>query len=247
MIDIIDSYATLPLGKYNEIVKISQDETLDEGSRNLAILSVLTGKTQDELWALPLSEVGELTAAAGFLLAEPKTMPLLKTYIIGRFEVAPLTEARKMTAGQFIDYQNYVADKSGADLTSRILSVFLVPVGKQYGEGYDPVELQQDIEEFLPVSDADTLTAFFFAVLMTYCERIQTSLEKTARRVKDKERRARMEETLKTLTTELSSLRSGAGFGMSTRSRRLREALGTRPSAGPSSSSSTSSPTVTTR
>ncbi len=247
MIDIISSYATLPLGKYNKILEISKEETLEEGARNLAILSVLTGKTRDELWALTLSEVGELTDAAGFLLAEPPTMPLLKSYIVGRFEVAPLTEARKMTAGQFIDYQSYVADKSGTDLTSRILSVFLVPVGKQYGEGYDPVELQQDIEEYLPVADADTLTAFFFAVLTTYCARIRTSLAKTAKKVKDKERRKQLAESLATLTTELASLRSGAGFGMSTRSRRLREALGTTRSACPSLNSSTSYATGMTR
>ena len=55
---IIDNYRKLPIGKYNEIVKLCETE-MDEVDRKVKIVGILTGLTDDEVLALPLTDFTE--------------------------------------------------------------------------------------------------------------------------------------------------------------------------------------------
>ena len=186
--DIIDNFNRLTLGMYLEIQEISRNESLEDIDRQVQILSVLTGVAEEEILHLPITEYKELVVKAGFL--DPSNInyhPIAKKYLVGKFELIPLRDFRKMETCQYIDFQTYAPDLDNHLV--EFLSVILVPKGHRYNEGYDILEVQKAIRDGMSVSDGVSLAGFF----LTWCRRsIQDSLnysKQEAMRIKDKTKR----------------------------------------------------------
>lgn len=186
--DIIDNYNRLTLGMYQEIQEISRDESLEDIDKQVQILSILTGETEDEILHLPIQEYKELVVKAGFL--DPENInyhPIAKKYILGKFELIPTRDFRKIETCQYIDFQTYAPDLD--KYMVEFLSVILVPKGHRYNEGYDILEVQKAIRDEMSVSDGVSLAGFF----LTWCRKsIQDSLnysKQEAMRIKDKTKR----------------------------------------------------------
>lgn len=155
---MITNYNTLPLGDYLDIVAISDDDTREANDKNLAILSILTGQSEDDLLNLLIGEFSLLMQKAAFL-SEPlprKDKPE-KSYHLGTFTLDVMADVAKMTAGQYIDFQTFAASNDIAGM----LSTILVPHGHTYGDGYDPADVRVAILAQLPIVDANSLAAFF--------------------------------------------------------------------------------------
>ena len=186
--DIIDNYNRLTLGQYQEIQEISKDESLEDIDRQVQILSVLTGVAEEEILHLPITEDKELVVKAGFLNPENINYhPIAKKYIVGKWELIPTMDYRKIETGQYIDFQTYAPDLDR--YLVEFLSVILVPKGHRYNDGYDILEVQKAIREEMSVSDGVSLAGFF----LTWCEKsIKDSLNYSRRMamgIKDKTRR----------------------------------------------------------
>ena len=189
--DIIDSYSKLPLGLYQEIRGVSQNDALEEIDKQVAILAILAGVPDEEILHLPITEYKELVLKSAFLNPENITYhKVAKQYVVGGFELVPVTDYRKLETCQYIDFQTYAPD-----LDNRIvefLSVILVPKGHRYNEGYDILEVQKAIREEMSVADGLSIAGFF----MTWCRKsILDSLNSSkqeAMRIKDKEMRAKI-------------------------------------------------------
>lgn len=186
--DIIDSYNQLPLGKYMEIQEVSRNESLEDIDKQVQILSILTGVAEEEILHLPLPEYKELVTKSGFLAPENINYhPVAKKYILGKFELIPCRDFRKIETCQYIDFQTYAPDLD--KYLVEFLSVILVPKGHRYNEGYDILEVQQAIREEMSVSDGVSLAGFF----LTWCKKsIKDSLNysrREAMRIKDKTKR----------------------------------------------------------
>lgn len=161
--DCIDNYRDLPVGKYEEIVRICREE-MNEVDRKVAILAVLTGKTEDEILRLPLPTFTAYSAKSRFLESEcpDNLIPAVRrTYDLGGFSLVPVTDIRKITAAQYIDFQTFSKEKE--DRLVEMLSCFLVPRGQEYNEGYDVMEVHQAIRDEMSVAELLALIAFFFA------------------------------------------------------------------------------------
>lgn len=209
--DIIDNFNRLTLGMYQEIQEISRNESLEDIDRQVQILSVLTGVAEEEILHLPITEYKELVVKAGFL--DPSNInyhPIAKKYLVGKFELIPLRDFRKMETCQYIDFQTYAPDLDNHLV--EFLSVILVPKGHRYNEGYDILEVQKAIREEMSVSDGVSLAGFF----LTWCRKsIKDSLnysKQEAMRIKDKTKR---EEILKRIEEQERLLQtSGDGSQM---------------------------------
>ena len=166
---MIRSYEQLTLGKYEEIVALLKDQTLDDLQLQAEVIGILNDKTADEVLSLPLEEYQMLAYAAKFLEEGPEPKPrCAKSYNLayttseGKREelvLIPTCSARQMTTAQYIDFQNFNAQ---GDKITETLSCLLVPLGKRYCEDYDPAEVQAAIRKSLPVLPALHLLAFFF-------------------------------------------------------------------------------------
>ena len=189
--DIIDNYNRLTLGKYMEIQAVSKDESLEDIDKQVQILSILTGVAEEEILHLPIGEYKELVARSQFL--NPENVPykqVAKKYLVGDFQLIPVTDFRKLETCQYIDFQTYAPDID--KYLVEFLSVILVPKGHRYNEGYDILEVQKAIREEMSVSDGVSLAGFF----LTWSRKsIVDSLnysKQEAMRIKDKTRREKM-------------------------------------------------------
>lgn len=210
---MIDSFDKLPLGLYLELRAIPKD--IDETDRTVAVIAILTGQTERDVLNAPIADFREWAARAAFLDQEPPTFRrrVADAYHLGGFELVPTTDLRKVTTAQYIDFQGFAPE--GEARLPELLSVFLVPRGHKYGDGYDPVDVQQAIRDGMSVTDVLTLAAFF---LTSYAKLIRASrsfLARLARTEKDKAKRERIRTRLQTLETLLETLRL-AGDGSPT-------------------------------
>ncbi len=204
---IIDNYRKLPIGKYNKIVKLCETE-MDEVDRKVKIVGILTGLTDDEVLALPITDFTECCAKAKFIdLPCPETLipSVSKSYPVGGFNLVPVTDMRKVTTAQYIDFITFSKDKEHNIV--EMLSCFLVPKGMDYNEGYDILDVHNAIKEEMSVAEVLSLLAFFFGSWTRSINSTLSSSERMARRVKDKGKRQMMMERI----AELRSTISGGG------------------------------------
>lgn len=205
--DIIDNYNRLTLGQYMEIQEVSKNDSLEDIDKQVQILSILTGVAEEEILHLPITEYKELVVKSGFLNPENLNYhPIAKKYILGKFELIPCRDFRKIETCQYIDFQTYAPDLDKHLV--EFLSVILVPKGHRYNEGYDILEVQKAIREEMSVSDGISLAGFF----LTWCRKsIKDSLnysKQEAMGIKDKTKR---EEILKMIQEQESLLETSGG------------------------------------
>ena len=162
--DIIDSYDKLTIGTFLEIQEVQKKEGVEDIDKHITILSLLTGASEEDILHLPLPEFTELSAKARFLSAEGfRQRQVAKKYIVGDWELIPVTDYRKLETAQYIDFQSLGGDMDAHMV--ELLSVILVPKGCRYNEGYDILELQKAIRENMSVTDGVTICAFFLISL----------------------------------------------------------------------------------
>jgi hypothetical protein len=188
---IIDNYRDLPIGLYLEICDIDRREDLEDISKQVSIISVLTGMAEEDIYNLPLEEYRELAAKTRYL-SHPYDGEILtaKTYIVGKFTLIPIEDYRKITTAQYIDFQTFAKDAERNIV--EILSCMLIPKGKKYNQDYDVLEVQKALREHLCVADALSLLAFFF---VQYRQSIKDSLtysREMAMKLRDPEKKKRM-------------------------------------------------------
>jgi len=159
---MIDNYDKLPIGKYQEIRQAIKDDSLDELQLQSTIISILTDKTVDEVLNMPLPEYSECVRKTAFLMTAPVfKAECPKTINLNGVKYNVIRNIDKLTAAQYIDYQTYMKSKDPDDKLADVLSLFIIPEGKTYNEGYDIGEVAQAISDYLPIS-VGTGICFFF-------------------------------------------------------------------------------------
>lgn len=211
---MIDNYNELSVGKYLRVLELCEDKSLDNVERQVAILSVLSGKTEDEILNLPLPEYMEMSGKLKFLEKSPDLPESpAKSYKVGKWVLVPVSDIRNMTAAQYIDFQTFAAQDGSR--TVEIISCMVVPEGMKYNDGYDIVELQNDIREMMPVTDAMSLYAFFLNSSRQLISNILTfsavATAGTKRPLKEKTRTVRA-----MMKAAILSRRNGTGLRVST-------------------------------
>lgn len=188
---IIDSYDKLPLGIYLDIMALVEDTTLEEDDRQLSIIALLTGETEDALLKLPILDFRRLAEKARFLEDQvPRPAAVPKVIRLGGVDLIPTTKVTKITTAQFVDYQTFA--KEGHKRLVEQLSCFLIPAGCEYNEGYDIDYVQNAIRDYLTVTQAQGLAAFFFRrwTVLVGSSLIYSAL--MARKIRPKEKRKEM-------------------------------------------------------
>ena len=213
---MIENYKDLMLGAYLDIQRINEDESREHIDRQVAILSVLTGRSERELLNLPIAEYTDLATRADFLTRPAEKIPRpADRYHLGAFDLVPIRDLRKVTTAQYIDFQTFAPD-ADAHLVE-LLSVSLVPEGMTYNDGYDLADVQAAIREHLSVQDALALVADFFRRWLALTRATLNSLEKElkkAARIKDAEKRAKLQAEIVIRKKQLRTLSTPVGDGL---------------------------------
>lgn len=211
---MITTFADLTLGAMLRLYAIPDD--MDALDRQVAILAVLSNQTEDEILALPLAEYSRRVAASRFLDRDlPQRLPQ-RSYKCGPFTLVPVKDFKKITTAQFVDFKTFT-DQAGGDerklsaLTVELLSCMLTPEGRDYCDGYDPIDVQAAIRDHLRADDAVALSAFFLARWMRLSRRILASSRRIARRNKMTDTLAKIRELTRSRKALTSTRPAGGG------------------------------------
>ncbi len=153
---MINNYAALPLGTYLKINAILEREG-KELDKQVEIIAILADKSPDEVLLLPLADYSAMAKETAFLREYSKPTEISGAWRFG--DLAPVLDFRKINTAQYVDFQAFSKDFPAS--LPQLLSVFLVPEGKAYNDGYDVLEVQERVKQ-IPFPDALGLAAFFF-------------------------------------------------------------------------------------
>lgn len=154
-----NDYSNLPIGKYYEILDICNSD-LSKIEKDLAVIAVLLDVTEDEVYKLKPEEVYELQQQLKFL-SKPATgnsRKIKKINIAGK-DYKVLSKLDELNIGQYVDFQ-FSWNNDHLDNLQEILSIFIIPEGCKYNEGYDIIEVQKAIKDNLSIEAALDI-AFF--------------------------------------------------------------------------------------
>lgn len=205
---MIKSYNDLTVGKYQELRKLEL-EGLDALEQQVAILAVLNDMDEDKVFNLPLADYQKLASDMHFLDTQPviNTKHNPKTIKIGGEEYDVVQDARDLTAGQYIDYQHYLGVEDFDGQLPNILTVFVIPKGKKYGEGYNMAELANTFKEKMPIITAMEISSFFLRQSLTSIKASLTSLRLKMRMMKMTTRKKEVKEMMQEAIDKLGLLK----------------------------------------
>lgn len=208
--NFIDNFAALPLGTWLDILAVNADTDREDIDKQVSTLAILAGTDERTILDLPIAEYKALATKAEFLAVVPKRYArTANRYTLGGFTLVPTTDLRKITAAQYIDFQTFAPE--GDRRLVEIISVFLVPEGRNYNDGYDIGRVQDAIRDHLSVEQALALCAFFLSRYAALIKATTTSLFRLARKERDPKRREAILRRIAELKTAADSLTAGAG------------------------------------
>lgn len=211
--EIINSYDKLPLGMYLEIMDLCEDKSLDEDDRQMEIISILSGKSVDELLKMPILDFKGLSAQTKFLEEDyPRSKRKApKEFHFEEMTLKVTTDITKMTTAQYVDYQTF--SEMGKEKVVELLSVFFIPKGMDYNEGYDVKDVQDVLRRRLSVGEALSLSAFFLTKFLRLMEATLIYSKLMLKRAKETERKTELMEQINHLQMALQG--SGDGWTLS--------------------------------
>lgn len=209
---MIESYKDLTINKFNEINELRGLDASDDDIY-IKMIAILDDKTEDEVLAMPLDEFAEKRRKLNFLAKKPNTISILpKSLTINGKKYKLAKDAFHLNAGQYIDYKSYIKDADRFyDNLPKILTVFIIPDGCSYGDGYDTDELADELAEHIGIELAISISNFFFRLFQCYINRILTSLERTLRKANRRGMTTEAEQAMAAMSMLRSSVRDGFG------------------------------------
>ena len=137
-------WENITIEKYYNIKDILDDETDDDITKNVKLVAVITDKDEDEVWNMDMAEAGEYISRLQFLnkFELPKN-PNMKIKLPS-YDLVVIKDLSKINVAQYVDFQNFVKMPLKESM-EKILSIFLIPEGCKYNDGYDIIDLQKEI------------------------------------------------------------------------------------------------------
>ena len=174
-ITIKNSWEDITWKEYEQIEQILTTD-IPSDYKAVHLISVLSGMDVSTIETLPIAQFQRLLPALEFLQTEPETHVHQFNYTVNGREYKFTGKIDEITTAQYIDYRAYMS-KDEKDV-SELMSVFMIPIGHEYNDGYDMGQVQSDIGDmcWLDVRAA----AFFFRLwLSAYILIMKSYLEKT--------------------------------------------------------------------
>lgn len=178
-----DFQSELSINRYYDILDIL-DSDVSGFEKNVKISSILTGRSEEDIKRLPLDEASKLFKSLEGLNKITINHHLPRTIRVKGWELCLIDDVDKITVSQFMDFNTLATGGELRETIDKLLSVFLIPKGKEYNKGYDIKQLQNDLREYLPFMTAQSVINF----LMTkYLRSYERSLRYLVKRTKGDE------------------------------------------------------------
>lgn len=156
---MITNWKELTIRHLIQIQEIGELQLASDDEKNLMVAALLADIPYEQMLQMPLDDVRTYMDNAAFLLEEPKHEKTRKHYYVNGHKYKLFKNATEMTVAQYLDFQSVWKD--GFDKRpAEMLSIFLVPDGHEYNDGYDKDEVMEDMYD-LPVVEGLGICDFF--------------------------------------------------------------------------------------
>ena len=142
------------------------------------LIDILWGIDSSKLLAKDLTKY---TNRLQFLNKDVPKVTLKKHYTFNGRKYDSSCDLTSMSTAQFVDYNNYLKNCKYEE----ILSVFFIPEGHSYNDGYDILQVQNDLLQ-MKITDCMAAAFFFKRQLRVFCHLFQTYLIKKMKKEKMK-------------------------------------------------------------
>ena len=199
------NWDSITIEKYYDLQDILNDEVDDDITKNVKMVALITDKDESEIWNMDLTEAGEYISKLTFLNKfDIPDHPNMKFNLPG-YQLKAMEDVTKINVAQYVDFQNFIKMPLRESM-EKILSIFLIPEGCKYNEGYDIIDLQKVIRENISFRVAEGLLSFF---IEKYGELLIHSLvycRRQVKKTKDPEMMEKFKKTEKEIQQKLDSL-----------------------------------------
>lgn len=151
------------LAHYRKLLDVIRKEWENELDMNLAMVSVLSDIPIEDITNIEVNKLQEFINNLKFIETPYKPKTPETTYNIGNKEYKVFFNVNKMTASQYIDFQNFY--KKYDDYMPNLAACFLLPEGKKYGEDYDPIDEAEFLNNHLTIDIFSDIMFFFVNLL----------------------------------------------------------------------------------
>lgn len=208
------TYKDINIKKYLELKKVL-DDTDDLYRVQSQLIAIVNDMTEEEVLNLPLTEYTKKVHTIDFLTEVPKISNRTpkKLNLNGRkYEV--ITDVRKLSAGQYIDFQTLMQSENVDDYLPNLLACFIMPENENYGD-YDVMAVADEIAEYLDIETAFSLMRFFQSasslLISNTLSYLVKRMKKLLRETKDAQTKEKIQEAI-TQMKELQGLfKNGIG------------------------------------
>lgn len=192
----------ITIADYKCLQEIANSKDLDAVDTEIAIVGLLCKVDEEEILNLPVDEFTHLRTRAQFVAHFPEIRAQVPKRIeLDGKEYDYVTDIKKMTTAQYIDFQTYYKMEDGMEKhLHNLLSCFIVPKGHIYGKDYDVEEVAQTIDEHMPIVEGLAFAFFMLRqylsltkAILSYSEQeLKKAIRKAPKEKRDEIREARM-------------------------------------------------------
>lgn len=195
---MIKNWNEMDLSHYKRLFEIIRKDWENELDMNLAMVSVLSDIPIEDITNMEVNKLQEFINNLKFIETPYKPKTPETTYNIGNKEYKVFFNVNKMTASQYIDFQNFY--KQYDDFMSNLAACFLLPNGKKYGEDYDPIDEAEFLNTHLTIDIFSDIMFFFVNLLqvstLSTLHSSEREMKKRLRKTKDKLERRKLLKSL---------------------------------------------------
>ena len=202
----------ITINDYKEIISITQKELDSDLEKSISILAILCECTEDELYSMNANKLYKLLDEIEWVKQPYKfNHNWSSKYItINGIKYDVVVDINKFTVAQYADLQVYWDKRDDIDYMAKLLTLFIIPNGKTYNNGYDIVQLANIIEDNVSINDFNSICFFFLKSCLIF---IKASLlfsnwqmMKLIMKEKDKEKKKQLKEIRKKLLTRIRTI-----------------------------------------
>lgn len=195
---MIKNWNEMDLSHYKRLFEIIRKDWENELDMNLAMVSVLSDIPIEDITNIEVNKLQEFINNLKFIETPYKPKTPETTYNIGNKEYKVFFNVNKMTASQYIDFQNFY--KQYDDFMPNLAACFLLPNGKKYGEDYDPIDEAEFLNTHLTIDIFSDIMFFFVNLLqvstLSTLHSSEREMKKRLRKTRDKLERRKLLKSL---------------------------------------------------
>lgn len=202
------SWRDVSINEFYEIKDISEDETMTDYEKEVALMAYINNMTEEDIWKMNINSFKKLQSEKKWMQEfNFDTKKTFKKITINNNKYTVDVNLQHFSVAQYIDFQTYWPMRDNMrDIIGNILAIFIIPKGHSYNEGYDIAEVVNDIKSSIDIMTANEIIFFFLSSYQTLMKVSVSYLKWMTKRKfkKDKLKTKQLEEQIQNLEKLIS-------------------------------------------